>query len=245
MPKLCQIIAVESGEKARGERVLTDAYHLFQKGALLSGITKSYSPLDEEKGEPLPSERTLVQIRATEVIDEVVQGLSALLDVTATKDWANCMARANVVVDGETVLEDVPVTYLLFLEKQLVNIRTFIAKLPTLDPAEEWAWSAGQNCWATPVVETAKTKKVKTKIVLADATEHHPAQVELYDIDERVGTWKTIKYSGAMEASRVKTLLKRVEALQAAVKFAREEANSIDAPKQTVGKKVFDFILGV
>jgi archaellum component FlaF (FlaF/FlaG flagellin family) len=245
MSKLCQIIAVESGEKARGERTLTDAYHLFQKGALLSGITKSYSPLDEEKGEPLPSERTLVQVRATEVIDDVVEGLSSLLDVTATKDYANCLARANVVVDGEAVLEDVPVTYLLFLEKQLVNIRTFISKLPTLDPAEEWAWSTGQNCWATPVVETAKTKKVKTKIVLADATEHHPAQVELYDIDERVGTWKTIKYSGAMEASRVKALLKRVEALQAAVKFAREAANSIDAPKQTVGKKVFDFILGV
>ena len=51
--------------------------------------------------------------------------------VLATQDFANCQAKANVVVDGQTILKEVPVTHLLFLEKQLVDLRTFIDGLPT------------------------------------------------------------------------------------------------------------------
>ncbi len=125
-----------------------------------------------------------------------------------------------------------------------MNLRTFIAKLPILDPAEEWRFSTQQNCWATPPAETARTKKVKTVLKLAPATEHHPEQVAVYDSDERVGTWTTIKFSGAMEAGAVKWMLRRVEALQEAVKFAREQANSSDAPQVEVGKAIFSYILG-
>jgi hypothetical protein len=71
-----------------------------------------------------------------------------------------------------------------------------------------------------------------------------PAQVEVYYEDVTVGFWRTIKFSGAMPAKRVNELLERVEKLQAAVKFAREEANGIEASEQKIGEKFFEYLLG-
>lgn len=242
MSRLNQIIAVENGEKTRCQNEITSAYHLLQKGALLSGIARSYTP-NEEGGDTLPAESTRVQVRAEEVIQSVAESMTRLFDITMTKDVTNCRARADVVVDGKIILPDVPVTYLLFLEKQLVNLHTFLTKLPTLDEAEEWLWSDAQNCWVTPPVETVRTKKIPRNHVKAEATDKHPAQVEVYHEDVAVGRWKTLKYSGALPVSRVKQLTARVIALQEAVKRAREEANMADAPPVVCGKLVFDFLL--
>src|SRR3954467_2151941 len=118
MTRLNQIVAVEKGIKGRSFQELTEAHHALQKSGLLSGISRTYRPKDEE-GEQLPPESTRVQVKADDAIRKTVEILTELFDVTATKDWANCKATANVVVDGNTLVSDVPVTYLLFLEKQL------------------------------------------------------------------------------------------------------------------------------
>lgn len=241
MAKLNQIIAVESGEKTRSHRDLTEVYQLLQRQQLLQGIARSYTPYDDE-GETLPPESTRVQVRAADTINSVAENLARLFDVTATKDWANCVAKADVVVNGQTLLKDVPVTYLLFLEKKLVDIHTFVAKLPVLDASEQWHMDEAQNCWASDPIDTARTKKIPRNHVKAEATDKHPAQVEIFHEDVRVGTWKTVKYSGAMPASQVRKLLDRVELLQKAVKFAREEANNTEAPEVKVGKTLFDFL---
>src|SRR5581483_3139676 len=130
--KLNQVIAIEKGTKSRSLQELTEAHHALQKPALLSGISRTYRPKDEE-GEQLPPESTKVQLKAEEVIRRTTESLTKLFDVTATKDWTNARARADVVVDGVTLLSAVPVTYLLFIEKQLVDLHTFIKKLPILD----------------------------------------------------------------------------------------------------------------
>jgi hypothetical protein len=241
MPKLNQIIAIEKGVKSQSLRELTDAHQLLQKPAMLSGISRTYRPKDEE-GEQFPPESTKVQVKAEQVIEQTVEILTKLFDVTATKDWSNGQALADVVVDGKTLLSQVPITYLLFLEKQLVDMHTFIKKLPILDAAETWAFDASADAWATEPVQTVKTKKIPRNHVKAEATEHHPAQVEVYYEDVVVGTWRTVKFSGSMPAQRVNELLDRVERLQEAVKFAREEANSLEVEDQKIGAKVFDFL---
>lgn len=241
MTRLNQIIAVEKGVKSRSLQDLTEAHHALQKPALLSGISRTYRPKDEE-GETLPPESTKVQIKAEEVIRQTVEIMTRLFDVTATKDWANCRAKANVVVDGQTLLSDVPATYLLFLEKQLVDMHTFIKKLPVLDAAETWNFDASADAWATEPVQTVKTKKVPRNHVKAEATDKHPAQVEVYYEDTTVGYWRTVRFSGALPASRVNQLIERVERLQEAVKFAREEANNLEVEDQKVGAKVFNHL---
>jgi hypothetical protein len=243
MAKLNQIIAVEKGVKSRSFQELTDAHHTLQKPALLAGISRTYRPKDEE-GETLPPESTKVQVKADEVIRQTAGILTRLFDVTATKDWTNCVARADVVVDGEPLLREVPVSYLLFLEKQLVDLLTFVRKLPVLDASESWIYDAAADCWATEPTQTTRTKKIPRNHVKAEATEKHPAQVEVFYEDVVVGYWKTIKFSGALPAQRVNELVEKVEKLQQAVKFAREEANGAAVVEQETGEKVFRYLFG-
>ena len=144
MPKLNQILAIEKGIETDTFQKLTDAHRQLQKSALLTGISKTYQSRDEE-GESLPPEFTRVQVSAAAVIKETWEILVRLFDVTATKDWANCHAKADVVVDGQKLLEGVPATYLLFLEKQLTDIHTFIRKIPVLDSSETWALDSADS----------------------------------------------------------------------------------------------------
>ncbi|MEV6524009.1 DUF7873 family protein [Longispora sp. NPDC051575] len=241
MAKLNQIIAVEKGVKSKSFHELTEAHHAVQKPALLSGISRSYQPKDEE-GEQLPPESTKVQTRAEDVLRQVGVGLTKLFDVTASKDATNCVARADVVVDERVLLSDVPVTYLLFLEKQLTDLHTFVKKLPVLDAAESWVFNDSADCWSTEPVRTIRTKKVPRNHVKAEATEKHPAQVEVYYEDIAIGYWTTVKFSGALPAKRVAELLERVEKLQQAVKFAREEANNTEVTDRATGDKVFGYL---
>lgn len=239
--KLNQVIAIEKNIKSRALQELTEAHHSLQKIALLSGISRTYRPKDEE-GEQLPPESTKVQVKCEEVIRTTAETLTKLFDVVATKDWANCKAKADVVVDGKKLLSAVPATYLLFLEKQLVDLHTFIKKLPVLDASETWTFDQSADCWATEPVMTVKTKKVPRNHVKAEATEHHPAQVEVYYEDVTVGNWRTIKFSGALPAKRVNELLARVEKLQEVVKFAREEANNMEVEDVKTGEAILGYL---
>ena len=99
MAKLNQIIAVEKGIKSRSFQELTEAHQALQKPAQLAGISRTYRPKDEE-GEVFPPESTKVQIKAEDIVRQTVEVLTKLFDATATKDWTNCRARADVVVDG-------------------------------------------------------------------------------------------------------------------------------------------------
>ena len=241
MTRLNQIVAVEKGIKSRSFQELTDAHHSLQKSSLLSGISRTYRPKDEE-GEQLPPESTKVQVKGEETIRQTAEILTKLFDVTATKDWANCSAKADIKVDGTTLVEGVPVSYLLFLEKQLVDLLTFVRKLPVLDAAESWNYDASADCWATDPVQTVRTKKIPRNHVKAEATEKHPAQVEVYYEDVTVGYWKTVKFSGALPAKRINELVERVEKLQQAVKFAREEANNAEVTQQKTGERIFGYL---
>jgi len=239
--RLNQIVAVEKSIKTQAGKVLTDAYQDLQKPNLLQGISKTYRPKDED-GDKLPAEGTRVQLRAEEVIQEVKKSLVELFDVVGAKDATNCVARADVIVDGKVLLKDVPATHLLWLEKQLVDLKTFVSKLPTLDPSDTWHFDKNQNCYATEPVETALNKKINKPLTLAPATDKHPAQVQLVTEDVLAGYWTTIKYSGALPARDVKVLSERVETLQRAVKAAREEANMKEMVELKTGHPILEYL---
>lgn len=243
MPKLNQIIAITAGKKTQAHKTITEIYQNLQKTGQLEGISRTYKPKDDE-GEQLPSEKKQVQMKVADAIRGAVAALTELFDVVATQDFANCQARANVVVDNVTVLKDVPVTTLLFLEKQLVDIHTFVDKLPTLDPGETWSYNPDVDHYASESYQTTKTKKVLKNHVKAEATKEHPAQVETYHEDVIVGYWTTVKFSGAIPAKERNTLLDRVRKLQEAVKCAREEANNMDVESKRIADAVLNYLFG-
>ena len=224
MTKLCQITALLTGKKTAAIKALTDIYHRFQKPALFYGLTKRYQPLDEE-GETFPDERQNVQQTAQGCLAEIREVLVGMLDLVATQDKTNSVAKADVKVDDRVVLADVPVTHLLFLEKQLIDLHTALNAVPILDPQETWIYDANAACYKSEPTETNKTKKIPRTHVKYEATEQHPAQTEMYHEDIVVGRWKVIKYSTALPAQEKRDLLVRIEKLRDGVKLAREEAN--------------------
>ncbi|TYK53322.1 hypothetical protein FXF68_06325 [Actinomadura decatromicini] len=241
MAKLNQIIAIEKGVKGRAQREVADVLRLLQKPVLLSGISRVYRPKDEE-GETLPPESTKVQVKSEDALRDVSKTLTRLFDVVATKDWANREASADVVVDGRPILTGVPVTYLLFLEKQLNELHAVLDNLPVLDASESWTYDEGQDVWRAAPVETSRTKKVPRAHVLYEATDKHPAQVETFTEDVIVGTWTKVAFSGALPARRLNELRDRVDRLLAAVKYAREEANTAEVDDRQVGDAVFGYL---
>jgi hypothetical protein len=181
-------------------------------------------------------------VTVNELVTAFSTSLTKLFDVTATKTFANTQARANVVVDGETLLADVPVEYLLFLEKRLGDVLVFLNKLPTLDPSLNWTYDDSAGQWKADTVRTHRSKKLPFNHIKAPATDKHPAQVDVLFEDVTVGYWDTTKLSGAVPQTQVKEWRDKVLKLQAAVKMAREDANSIEVDNKAVGERVFSYL---
>lgn len=243
MPKLNQVIAIEKGMKSTTESEITDSYHLAQKPEVFNGLSRVYEPKDE-LGETLPPEQQVITMTAPLLSKVFSASLVKLFDITATKVYGNTKATADVVVDGETLLENVPVEYLLFMEKRLQDVATFVNKLPILDPAVDWHWDEAKGIFASDVTTTHRTKKVLRNHVKAEATDKHPAQVDVYTEDETVGYWKLTRFSGALPVPLRDQWKEKVRKLQAAVKFAREEANSLPVENVSTGDAVFRYLFG-
>jgi hypothetical protein len=227
MTQLNQIIAIEKGIKARCYGEFTDLHRTLQKPDLFNGFVKTYQKKDEE-GEDLPSEKKRVQFVATEVLRTVERTIGELVDITARKDWSNCVAKADVVVGSKVIIAGAPVPFLLFLEKQLTDIRTFVDNIPVLDPAENWTKDENSGLYKTDPIQTHRTRKVAKPIVLYPATPEHPAQTQIITEDVIAGFWVQVKQSGALPTPTKQLIAERVNTLIKAVKMAREAANSVD-----------------
>lgn len=237
MTTLAQINALLAGYKPTATRNLTDLHRLAQPGPHLSGVLRAYRPLDDE-GEVLPAERNYPQVVVEQLFAEVTNVVGRLFSLQLTQDIGNTEARADIAIGDRVLMRDVPVTFMLFLEKQLTDLRTFVGKLPVLDPAKRWEVdeSAATGFYRAEPAETVRTKKVhKTFVKWEPPTPAYtqPAQVEVIQEDVILGTWTTVALSGAVPARRVKLLMHRISALIEAVKLARETANSRTVENQT------------
>lgn len=243
MTRLNQIIAVRPDVSSRAERDETDLYHQIQASTTLFGITKVYKPKVDD-GDQYAGESKLVETKADQVVAGFGKSMERLFDLTLTLESTNCDAKADVVVDGAVLLKDAPVTYLLFLEKQLIRIRAFINKQPTLDPAQKWSWDADAGVHRSEPTVTNKVRKVPAVQVLYEATKEHPAQTKPYEDTVLEGYWTTTFFSGALPASHKAALITRVDKLTEAVTFAREQANQHEVTDRKAGSAIFGYLLG-
>lgn len=242
MGKLNVIVALEKGIKSQSYATVSELHKLTQKPELFTGFAKTYQKRDEES-EDLPSEQKKIQFTVTNVLREAQTAFADLCAITARKEWSNCMATAPLRVDGVDLVAEVPVTFLLFLEKQLTDLRTFVDKLPVLDGNEDWHEDPNTGFYRTNAVQTHRTKKVQRPLVLYDATPEHPAQTQLITEDIVAGYWNTVKHSGAMPAPQKQAMAERVEKLLRAVKEAREAANGIEEVSvPNVGEAVLGYV---
>lgn len=240
--KLNVILGLVKGAKSRSHTEVTNLHRESQKPQLYSGHTRTYRPKDDE-GDTLPPERSEVQLRAEDVLSDLEAAKSRLWDLALMRDVGNQRAVADLVVDGQTLLADVPATYFLLLEKELNDVYTFVAKLPTTDSTDRWTFNEDQELWVTAPVESNRTTKVLQNHLVAPATERHPAQVQTYTTDVVAGYWTTTKFSGALSPAHKREVLQRVDKLKDAVKAARERANLTEVPESRVAEQLFDYLL--
>ncbi len=240
--KLCQVNALIQGKKTETTKEVTDCYKLIQKEAAFDGLSRIYQPKDEE-GEPLPSEEKKVQLNYKTLLELARSKWSELWDLVATQDLGNQQATADIKVNNTIILPGVPVTTLLFLEKQLTDVEAFITHMPTPDSAHDWAFDPNSNLLRNKQQESIRTKKVPKNHVKSPATDKHPAQVEVYMEDIPVGRWFQTLFTGRCPAQTKTQILYRVKLLKDAVKLAREEANTIKVEPRKISEPIFKFLL--
>lgn len=239
--KLNQVIAIMKGTKQKANKAKNEINDVARKSALFQGMNRTYQPRADDDF-VYPSEAQKVTTKVSDLIVQYQEALSDLLDMGATLDWANTEAKADVVVDNQVLFEAVPVTYLMFLEKQLGDIRSFVQALPVLPIDKDWDYDANRGLYATEPKETTKTKKITDFVVAYEATKEHPAQIKEVTKDVIEGMWILVELSGAETQDRVDQLLQRVDALTQAVIKARETANDMEIERRKVAEPVFEFI---
>jgi hypothetical protein len=75
-----------------------------------------------------------------QVIDELknLRGtLAEAINLLATREWGDAEARTDLVVDGQTLIEDVPVRFLVVLEKHVKRMREVMWKTTDRDTPDE------------------------------------------------------------------------------------------------------------
>jgi hypothetical protein len=240
--KLNQIVAIEKGVKSRVYGEITEMHKAAQKPDLFNGFVKTYRK-KTKKEKIIRRNVRRCSLKPETVLAQAARLLTEIMDVTATKDYANCHASADVVLDGQVLSKTRPRLIFFFWKSSSAictpsSRRCQLWMRPTTGVATRI-----RLCFKTAAIPTQRTKKVQKPLVLYPATAEHPAQTQMITEDIVVGYWDTIKQSGALPVPRKQVLLERIEKLSQAVKFAREQANSAEAEPQKVGGTIFAYLL--
>lgn len=241
------LLALEKGERERAHQVVTALHREAQKPMIYDGLTRTYEP-KTEGGDQLPSEAKKVQIKAEDVLRQLADVLRRPWDLTASRDQTNTLAKADVSVadvagGAHPILRGVPAPHLLWMEKQLTDVRTFVAKMPVLSSDDQWSYDEALGHYRTEPIQTSRTQRTRRYEVIVQPTKEHPAQVDRYEVDDVVGTWSLVKHSGALPWDRQRELLDRIDRLRDAVKAARERANLVEVVDVSYADAIFAYLL--
>ncbi|MDX9721070.1 MAG: hypothetical protein RBU37_09985 [Myxococcota bacterium] len=252
-PRLYEVLAIEQEKKGYAERARSEVVDTFRsRQAQFTGMRRTFKPfmVDEGKGE-VAGERLEAETRLVLTVPEVLNQTLALigpaLDISYQIDEANTQARADIEIEGVVIAEQVPATYLLQLEKRLRELRAAFKEIPTLDPVRLWQEDAAADkrhvFRAEPVV-TIRKQRTRKYNVMYEATEEHPAQIDIVEVDEAVGEIRSYDWTGMIAPGRKAALLEQADKLIEAVKAARSRANAVEVDtNKKLADKLFAFMM--
>lgn len=249
-PKLHELLAVESDLEATAKKVIAEAVTTFtKKQEHFLGYRKSLRMFEEHRKqeEEAATESkalvTTVDDKINYVFDSVVKYFDALLQKEAT----NQTAVADLIVDEQVLVENAPATWLLGMESRLRLLRGVYEAIPTWAPGTDWVPAPEQGSGIYKAAEPSKadkTEKVPAHKVLVPATDHHPAQIEKWVENVRVGVFTTQKWISSWSPSQKSEALGRIDNLIRATKKARQRANAAPIVKVRAGSKIRDYLQG-
>lgn len=235
MGKLHELLAVEDTVVAASEKLLTETNEKFNKHTeFFTGGVRTLSRLKDSPEDKALEEagRQEKQLPTTvpETLGYIFPYLEKALDLKLAKHLTNQRAVADIELDGAVIATAVPVDFLLDLEKAIPRWRAMYATMPTLDPSRKWELERA-GVWKTELAATAQTEKIMYPVVMAPATDKHPAQVKEATKDIVVGTYHQTMFSGAATSQQKADVLALCDRLLASVKQARMRANSVEQAK--------------
>jgi len=196
-----------------------------------AGLVKTHQLKDDDN--QAMAQAPQVKPVPTSTVNELgllIASVIPLIDVSASIENTNTLAKADVVVDGDVLLEQIPVTVLMPLKKQLSKLLPALSGIKALDRATTWVEATGQEfdkvyVTANPTT-TDQTVTVKRWETIVPATQHHPAQTREIEFKNLVGQYTTTIFSGNMRQIDKTTLVNRLTTLITAVESAIQTANS-------------------
>lgn len=237
MAKLHEVLAVEAGLQGKAKRISEEATatfrskpHLFQGKIRTLELFQGDDPVSKQAAEAAERQE---QVLVTTVPAKLGYVWNALIDhwnAVAQKEATNQTAKSDIVINGVTILRDVPVTFLLSLEAKIKQLRILYEDIPTLEPNIQWqdAPDIGVGIKRTPETSTLKTQKVEDYRTIAPATDKHPAQVVKQEKVVNVGVYRQVVTSGMVTPAQKSVWLGRIDELLRAVKQARQRANEAE-----------------
>ncbi len=249
MAKFYELLAVAPNLKSQAEKLKNELIATFTKKQHLFGEKIVVSTPIEEGGIPKTESQSKIESEVNKELRWLGNHLASAVDVEFQIGKANQVAKADVVLDdGEILLSNVPATVLLELEKRLVTFLEVVAALPTLDPAKgfEPDPARGVGYYKALPVEKIRTKKSKEVLELAPASEKHPRQVQVLDVDVPAANVKEQEWSSMITVSRKAEIFAKAEMIQRAIKKARSRANDIEVNTDLkIGKTLTDAVFGL
>lgn len=242
MSKLHELLAVENDLAARAKQDIKRLKELFGLSEKFIARVRTYRPLEED-GQRQPDETTNLSTTVDLELTHLRDSFGAWLDVSMQKEITNQQTAADVIVGDKKIFENLPAPALLNLENKLNDLKSVLSAIPTNDTTEKWQWDAETESWVSEPRVTYSTKKVPKTLVAYEATPEHPAQVQFYQEDVRVGEWTTIIRSGMLNPSRKREIVGNLDKLIMAVKSARQRANQQEIDGRQIAKDLLDFIL--
>lgn len=247
MSKLHQVLAVEADLEKKYKAILEETKKVFGKAGMFVGFNRRLEMFNEADAHKTPEENQEVTTTVRKRLLYTTKPIVAYLDALFQKEKTNQTAVASVIVDDVVLMENVPATFLLGLEKRLKYIRQVYEEMPTLQAGIKWekAPDKGENIWEMVFPEEKlKTEMTYKSQVIVQPTEHHPAQVEKWQEQVPVGKYVKNIWSGMVTSSEKAEILDRIDKVIVAVKSARQQANSATASNEKVASKLMDFING-
>lgn len=249
-PKLHEVLAVEGDLESQATKVMQEAAVTFEKKANhFLGYSKWLEMFDENRKqeEEGGSEQREIVDSVKGKLDHVWKYYSKYVDAVSQKERTNQDARADLVVDGQTLAEGLPATLLLGLESRLKKMRSVYDSIPTHAPGISWELDVdkGKGIFkASHLITKSKTEKVVRHQVLVEPTEHHPAQIDKWDENVAVGVFKTQHWTSNVSPAQKAEWLEKIDKLLRGVKKARQRANNTEIVKIKVGHELKKFIHG-
>jgi hypothetical protein len=247
MTKLHELLAAERTVTAASTAVLDETLAKMQKENYFSGFVKSLQMLEStpanEALEAAAKETKALPTTVLATLDYAFDLYGNMENLQISKNKTNTQAKATVQLNGVDLFVDLPVDQLLGLEARLTKIRAIMLAVPTLDASIEWTYDANQGCWISPETFTTKTETKQVPVILAPATDKHPAQVKEASQVAVVGKVSLIKRSGAATAVQKSDAIMLVDNLLVEVKKARMRANDTEVINDNIGAKLKEVLL--